>query len=795
LLSLLAAACGGGREAVVLPPEPRYEAPRIFLERLRGASPFFGELAEGGEGDWLLANERLAVVVGSEDHEGGFAVSGGNLLDAGPLGGTDVLRELFTYLNDTFPRQAIYASVAPDPEPDSLHRVLVATGVDSEDPDVAVETRYRLRAGADHVEIVTTLTNHGSTVYDAFALGDAVQWGRARAFAPGPGEALERTRPVVPWLGGAGEGTAYLLASEDSIRGPHGEAWSDPVYAAPRFGPGDAITYRRSLFVAAGSLADAHARFARDRGHDVIPVLVRAAGPDGAPLSGTIVEASTPAGRAVLRGVTAASGQVVLRLPSGTYSLRATGPAGAALDRRVAIDSAREVVFSFPEPGRVVLRAEGNGRPLAAAWTFRGLDDTPSPRFGPGYRPGRTANVFLAASGTAETLLPPGRYLVSVSAGPAYETWETELRIGSGQSGSLHAEPVGLPIPEGWYAGDLHVHALPSPDSNVSPADRIRSAACAGLAWFVGTDHGHRTAYEAVLDTLPLAGPLAVLTGEEATTTDVGHFSAFPLEVDASRPRNGAIRPQGLEPAAILSRLRNGRSDVLVQVNHPRSGLDGYFDRMRYRGHEGEADPRMTYAFDLLEIANGKRADLVETVFADWVQLLRSGHRIVGVGSSDAHGFGWDDAYPRTWVRLRPGETPGRETIPAALAAGAAVVSSGPFVEFGVEGAGVGDTVRAADGRVRAHLRVLAPRRVPVDRVTIYANGVVEKIYMVKGNDRAVRFDETVDLDLVRSSFLQVRVESGGEGEASAETAGGSAAPTAFAVTNPIWVEIPRVPR
>src|SRR5207237_66087 len=115
----------------------------------------------------------------------GFAESGGNIIDAAPTGGHDALGQLYGYLGDTFPRQPVYDRV--DVVDLGTSAAVVARGHDSDDAALAVETEYALAPGSRAVKITSTLTNQGKKALEKFAIGDALDWGRAERFVPKKG--------------------------------------------------------------------------------------------------------------------------------------------------------------------------------------------------------------------------------------------------------------------------------------------------------------------------------------------------------------------------------------------------------------------------------------------------------------------------------------------------------------------------------------------------------------------------------------------------------------------------------
>jgi len=802
ILVLVGWGCGGSGGPGTPVPAETTGPPFVEMIHLDGPPPLRGAVIAGQAGDWLLRNDRLAVVVTSADHAAGFSSSGGVLVDAAPAGGVDILQETYTYFDDRFGRQAVYDTVEPGTAADSTAVVLVARGRDSQDRNLEVETRFLLRRGTEFVEITTTLTRTGTDTLRDFELGDVIEWGRTIVFAPGPGRALPGTRGTVPFLLGYGEGTAYAYVSpEGDLTGPHGHAWSDPIVKTVDLAPGDSATYVRRLVVTRGSPAPAAERAHRIRGDAVEDLPVRVASTQGAPVAGAWVEALAADNSRQGWGLTQEDGRAVLPVPAGRYAVLVVHPnRGRAVSDTLTVAAGEipETVLELPEPARVDLSArDDTGEASPAKWTFQGMDGTSDPDLGPNYDPSGAGPFVFAPDGKAEALLPPGRYRVLATRGPAYQAWETEIDARPGKGRTLRADLERLPIPAGWVSADFHVHQAPSHDSNLALADRARGLVCEGLDWFAATDHGIRTDFAPVLDTLALAAPLRSLVSEEITTVRYGHFNPYPV-----LPRFGSsagLDARELDPAAIFDRVHEENPRALLQVNHPRSGSNGYFDCMGYEPGmpAAEADSLgIRLDFDAMEIANGKDAQGYRKVWKDWMALLGQGRRIVGVGNSDSHHLtGQEPGYPRNYVRLDPDSTGDALALVDAVRAGRVTVSNGPFIDLTVEGTGIGDTLRTSSRTVTAHVRVLAPAWVDVRRVSLFVDGVEDAVFMVAPGPEAVRFDEDVELRVSGSAFV-IAVAEGDLSLAPVVppvVSGGRSRPARpLAFTNPVWVESTR---
>ena len=108
-----------------------------------------GSAATGQVGDIVMENDLLRAVIGGPGHGGQSAVTGGNVLDIGTRSfGRDLIGEQYLYLEDDWPRQALYDTVSIiDSGAGGTARVL-ATGVDSQQSSLRIETEYRLADGA-----------------------------------------------------------------------------------------------------------------------------------------------------------------------------------------------------------------------------------------------------------------------------------------------------------------------------------------------------------------------------------------------------------------------------------------------------------------------------------------------------------------------------------------------------------------------------------------------------------------------------------------------------------------------
>src|SRR5262249_13616465 len=130
---------------------------------------------------------------------------------------------------------------------------------------------------------------------------------------------------------------------------------------------------------------------------------------------------------------------------------------------------------------------------------------------------------------------------------------------------------------------------------------------------------------------------------------------------------------------------------------------------------------------------------------------------VAAMGNSDSHKLLFEEAgYPRTFVHTprEPRDTLVDRVVKTLLAADT-TVSSGPFVEFSVEGKPPGTLFKPAGDVVKAHVRVSAPAWVPVHVVEIWKDDAVAQTFTVEGPAKdGVRFERDVELPVGKADTV-----------------------------------------
>ncbi len=440
----------------------------------------------------------------------------------------------------------------------------------------------------------------------------------------------------------------------------------------------------------------------------------------------------------------------VLGLADGPVRLIAEGEPGAVLEFRIQDEHGRAM------PGRLTFVRDGQ----VDAPLFSITDGAPEDL-------AVRQNVVYTLSGQGAIVIPPGPYTIYATRGLEYSRAETALDLEPGGRARFEATLVHEVDTDGWISGDYHLHTLTySGHGDSSMPERIISLVGEGVEFAVATDHNHNTDYGPTMERVGAMDRLRAVTGNEVST-QIGHFNAFPL--DPSRP----VVDHTVRDAERLFRLIRREPNAfgttpVVQVNHPRwDGID-YFTRTGLSPLSGEAEgrgPAGTYsdAFDTVEVFNenvgwgyfdpetsGMETGVqTHSVLRDWFNLLNRGVRVAAVGNSDSHTVHYAFCgYPRNFT---PSDAPSPDAIdPARLAAELRAMrvftTTGPVVDFRVEGAPMGATVAARDGVVEAQIRVQAASWIGCDRIRIVVNGDVVRTIEVSQGRGIERFDDVVEV-------------------------------------------------
>lgn len=800
---VLASGCGddGGSDALVEdpavqvgclpPPAPgTTRAKRVdCVDELIG-----GRLAAGRVGDFVLANERVRVIVRGPG-EGYYlhGSTGGGIVDAAVTGGEDLVKEILPSVDlaaGDFAEMVI-TEAGDDGAAELVMRGpavsldIISAALGRTPPPITIEHRYRLAAGSDALELETRVrpapgtqaTSHD--LFEALFLG-----GRARSFIPRVGFVEGTSSGEMIATGGTT--TSYAL-----VYPPGGGDLQLLDFGGIRLVRSASISttpVRRWLVLGDGSVADVTgAAWTRHGTPTGVITGTTAPGVDVAVRTG---DALVTIARADLAGRFSAV------VPAGSYTVRAE-----AMGRLPGADVAATVAAGAQVTANPIAGAGGK-----LALTVRDDGGALLPARVKLEQAGRDGRLtWTGAAGTATVALEPGTWRVSVSRGIEYEAFVgTAVAIADGQTATLNVTLDHVVDTAGWIALDTHLHSELSTDSTFPVDDRLRAVAAEGVEAPVSSDHDIVFDYTPVIAELGLQRWLAPLTGSEVSSILWGHTNGFPLTPVPDRTGAGAPHWYGRAPGQVFADLRGpGR---IVQINHPRKDTSSLFDVIDLDPATlvAHADPLALdlpagtdlsdLGFDAVEVANALSDDDFEEVFGDWLAMVAAGHPAAATGSSDSHGASAFSGESRTYVWVGPGAddpaTVDASAIVDGLRARHAVVATCAFVTAGVvsgnEVSRPGDAVDVTGrANVTLRLRVQAPGWQPLGMIRIFAGRELVRTIAIDPAATAVdRYAGDVVLPApTADTFYVVRVDPGGRGDPVL----GTSMPS---FTNPIFVTI-----
>ncbi len=461
-----------------------------------------------------------------------------------------------------------------------------------------------------------------------------------------------------------------------------------------------------------------------------------------------------------------------------------------------ALGAAR--VLEIPRGGRIriAVRDAESDTVLRARVRVVAVSPTAPLALGPDSSAAGAVDTVIAKEDLLIVSAPPGTYDVIVTRGPEWSRFVQRVTVSESFRPDVRAALRHEVDSSGWTSCDFHVHAQPSPDSDVTLEDRLLSLDAEGVGCATPTDHDTITDYAGAVETANLAG-FFTLPGVEVTTWDPvwGHFNGLGVQPVLGAERNGAPQFLATTPSAIFAAIRALDPDALVQVNHPRlEGEIGYFDRTMAEPAAGTFGPDYDANYDLLEVWNGfdlAREPAMLKVFGDWLELVARGYRHVATGSSDSHRIRYQWAgYPRTVVRVS--EDARARDVLRSLREGRAFVTSGPFVEVSVEGKSLGDTVTVEGHEASLRVRIRTPSWMHVDELRVYVGNqlvLTEPLRRPAATRRnpspPTSIEREISVPFERDAPLVVVVR----GEEVMDLQFARAGIHPFAFTNPIWVD------
>jgi len=357
----------------------------------------------------------------------------------------------------------------------------------------------------------------------------------------------------------------------------------------------------------------------------------------------------------------------------------------------------------------------------------------------PGQHLAARPGVVYTSDGRVRIGVLPGRYTLYASRGFEYglATRSISAAVGKVQMVNMRIRRE-VPTP-GLASCDTHIHTFTfAKHGDATLDERMLTLAGEGIELPVSTEHNSLVNYAEPAKRLGLESRFTPLLGCEVTT-HLGHFNAFPIQ-PGSTVADATLQSW----PKLMDSIRSMPGVQVVVLNHPRDVHDRFipFAPTNFNAVTGENRRGFEFTFNALELINSGalRSDWKQ-VYQDWFALLNHGCRITGVAASDSHDVSrFIVGQGRTYVQCRD-ERPGTINVEEAcqsLLQGRALVSLGLLTQMKVDDRfSVGDLATGLGDNLRVTITVLGPSWTTVDRVELYANGLLIRERHIKSGSAA----------------------------------------------------------
>lgn len=389
---------------------------------------------------------------------------------------------------------------------------------------------------------------------------------------------------------------------------------------------------------------------------------------------------------------------------------------------------------------KVTVMDSDRGSPIPCRLTLTRRDGTLQPlRAEPTEDVAARVGVVYSRDGAAALSVPPGEYILHAGRGFEWGVSRTEVTLREGVNEELRLMIRREVDTLGWIAADSHIHTLAhSGHGDATLEERMLTIAGEGIELAVATDHNHHTDYAPAAASMGVDDQFTPVPGNEVTTQQ-GHFNAFPIKPDSTVADFKITEWSNLLPA-----IRATPGVEVITLNHPRDVHSGFiplgglqFNHRTGRHRVGN----VLNQIDAMEVVTSAamQSDL-HRLYRDWFALLNRGHRISAIASSDTHDVSrFILGQGRTYVAAHDAD-PARldlNEVWRSYQEGRLLVSLGLMVTMTVDDRfTVGDLATGLGETVKVETVVSGPAWTQVDRVELYANGVLIRGQSVQDDHR-----------------------------------------------------------
>ena len=347
--------------------------------------------------------------------------------------------------------------------------------------------------------------------------------------------------------------------------------------------------------------------------------------------------------------------------------------------------------------------------------------------------------VVYTRHGKAVLSLPPGDYILHAGRGFEWSAERTAISLREGDTKHV-ALKLRREVPTAdWIAADSHIHTLThSGHGDAKIEERMLTIAGEGIELAIATDHNHHTDYAPSAASMGVADRFTPVIGNEVTTKH-GHFNAFPIE-----PGARVVNHQQEDWAKLLPDIRATPGVRVITLNHPRDLHSGFipFGGMQFNPKTGRHRQGEALDIDAMEvITSAAMQSDIHLLYRDWFALLNRGHRIAAIASSDSHDVNrFILGQGRTYVAAKDADPANLDLdeVWRSYKEGRLLVSLGLLTQLKVNDKfRVGDLATGLAETIKVEATVFGPAWTQVDRIELFANGILVLEQKIEDDKRA----------------------------------------------------------
>ncbi len=372
---------------------------------------------------------------------------------------------------------------------------------------------------------------------------------------------------------------------------------------------------------------------------------------------------------------------------------------------------------------------------------------------------------FAYVDGEFTTDVPVGDIYAELYKGFEYEPVRQKVTVKAGQ------KTLELTIKrwkdlrsEGWVTADTHVHFI-SPHSAwlEGQAEGVNVVNLLASQWGrLFTNVGDLTGRPGIVE-----NDTIVFVGTENRHHMLGHMSMLGTQglpvypMCAGGPPEAWIGDPEVRMMTEWAAENRRKGGVIIRPHFPDCG------------HTEDPVPILKGLVDAVEIRGFRGSDFPAQ---EWYRYLNCGYRVAVCAGTDKMGAHTALGWLRTYAKLDPNRPFTYDTWAESVRAGRVYATTGPLMEFSVEGRGMGETVQLPASGGTLEVTAIAQSFWPLSRLEIVCNGKVAAVEKQELGAKLLR--------------IQTKVPIRGSGWIAARCSGVDGHPAGYmaAHTSPVYV-------